>query len=312
MTSDRIDLKGATSHFLHTEGPRGFLLRFVLAYAAASLVLQAVGLWTQAPVYELYLRAFAENDGDFSPYLDEMNAHAMRANLGSLLLLPVSLGIWVVFEAASQRRYIRADGFGLKLGADEGRLAVVGLIWFALLIAGYIALLIGAMLPGMIAGLALGAATGFAVGGTILLAGMIAALYLFARLSPAGPLTIRDRQIRFFESWNLTKGYGWALAGSYFALFAVFTLVSLLVYGALFFAGFVLVAPAIDSSAGAQTADAILAVMAQPAFWVPMTFVMFLVLMVLAVFAHALGGPAAWMVRQNAFQGGTAITDTFG
>ncbi len=312
MTSDRIDLKGATAHFLHTEGPGGFLLKFVLVYAAASLVLQAIGLWTQAPVYELYLRAFTENDGDFSPYLDEMNAHAMRANLGSLLLLPFSLGIWVMFEAASQRRYIRADGFGLKLGADEGRLAVVGLIWFALLIAGYFALVIGAVLPGLIAGLVAGAGAGFAVGGVILLAGMIAALFLFARLSPAASLTIRDRQIRFFESWNLTKGYGWPLAGSYFALFAVFTLISLVLYGALFFVGYALVAPALESSAGSRTAEAVLAVMAQPAFWAPMTLVMLLVLMVFGVFAHALGGPAAWMVRQNSFQGGTAITETFG
>lgn len=312
MTSDRINLNGATMHFLHTEGPGGFLLRFALVYAAVSLVLQAAALWTQAPVYELYLRAFVEGDGDFSPYLEEMNAHAMRANLGSLLLLPFSLGIWVIFEAASQRRYIRAEGFGLKLGADEGRLSVVGLIWFALLIAGYFALVIGAVLPGMIAGLALGVAAGFALGGLILLAGMIAALYLFARLSPAASLTIRDRQIRFFESWNLTNGYGWSIAGSYFALFAVFTLVSLLLYGALIFLGFVLLAPTIDSSAGNETAGAVLAVMAQPVFWAPMSFFMLLVLMVFGIFAHALGGPAAWMVRQNSFQGGTAITETFG
>jgi hypothetical protein len=61
MTADRISLKGATTHFLHTEGPRGFLLRFALVYAILTLVLQAVGVWTQAPVYELYLRAIVEN-----------------------------------------------------------------------------------------------------------------------------------------------------------------------------------------------------------------------------------------------------------
>lgn len=311
MTEDRISLKGATAHFLHTEGPRGFLLRFVLVYAVVTLVLQAVGLWTQVPVYELYLRAIVENEGDMTPYADELTAQSMRANIGSLVLLPFSLALWVVFEAASQRRYLRAEGFGLKLGADEGRLAVVGLIWFALLIAGYFALALGAVIPGLIVGMMAGAPAGAALGGLIFLAGLVAALYLFARLSPAAPLTIRDRQIRFFESWSLTKGHGWSLAGSYFALFAGFALVSLILYGVLFFLAFMLVAPAIDSSADGDTAGAVLSVMSQPAFWGPMTFLMLLVLMVFGVFTHALGGPAAWMVRQNSYQGGTVITETF-
>lgn len=312
MTGDSISLKGATTHFLHSQGPRGFLLRFVLVYAVLTLVLQGVGVWTQAPVYELYLRAIAGNDGDVTPYADELSARSFRANIGALILLPFSLALWVLFEGASQRRYLRAEGFSLKLGADEGRLAVVGLIWFALLIAGYLALALGAVIPGVIVGLAVGAAAGALLGGGIFLIGLVAALYLFARLSPAAPLTIRDRQIRFFESWNLTRGHGWSLAGSYFALFAVFTLVSVVLYAVLFFLAFVLVAPAIGSSAGDETANAVLSGMAQPAVWAPMAFVMLLVLMVFGAFAHALGGPAAWIVRQEAYQGGTAITDTFG
>jgi hypothetical protein len=312
MTGDSISLKGATTYFLHSQGPRGFLLRFVLVYAVLTLVMQGVGVWTQAPVYELYLRAIAGNDGDITPYADELSAQSFRANVGSLILLPFSLALWVLFEAASQRRYLRAEGFSLKLGADEGRLALVGLIWFALLIAGCFALALGAVIPGVIVGFAVGAAAGGLLGGGIFLIGLVAALYLFARLSPAAPLTIRDRQIRFFESWNLTRGHGWSLAGSYFALFAVFTLVSLVLYGVLFFLAFVLVAPAIDSSAGDETANAVLSVMAQPAFWAPMAFVMLLVQLVFGAFAHALGGPAAWMVRQEAYQGGTAITETFG
>jgi ABC-type Fe3+ transport system permease subunit len=83
-------------------------------------------------------------------------------------------------------------------------------------------------------------------------------------------------------------------------------------YAVLFFLAFVLVAPAIDPSAGDETANAVLSVMAQPAFWGPMAFVMLLVQMAFGAFAHALGGPAAWMVRQEAYQGGTAITETFG
>lgn len=312
MSLDKPDLSGAATYFLHTEGPRGFLLRFAATYAALAVILQAVSLWTQRPIYEIYVRAFAENDGDITPYMDELSAVSMQANLGSLLMLPVSLGLWIIFDAASQRRYIRAEGFRLALGADEGRLAVVGLIWFALLIAGYLGLFLAAGLPGLIVGLIAGAAAGVVTGGTAFLAGLAAAFWLFARLSPASALTIRDRQIRFFEAWQLTKGQGWRLAGSYFLLFAVFIALSLIVYGVLIFLAIALLAPALDASAGGDTADAVLAVMAQPVFWAPLSIAMFLVLMMQSVFSHALGGPAALIVRRRTAEGGLTLSDTFG
>src|SRR3990167_8795248 len=198
----------AILHFRHTSGPRGFLLRFALAYALVTLALQGLSLWMQAPIYEIYLRACAENGCNIEPYLDEMTRIAPQANAFSLLLLPASLAIWVLFEAASQRRYIRDEGFGLRLGADEGRLALVGLIWFALLIAAYFGLVIGAAIPAVIGGALAGIAGGVIVGGLALLALMGLGLYLFSRLSLASALTIRDREIRFFESWRLTKGSG--------------------------------------------------------------------------------------------------------
>ncbi|MEX1251437.1 MAG: hypothetical protein WEA77_09615 [Hyphomonas sp.] len=169
MSSDKAGLKGAALHFLRTDGPRGFLMRFAFVYAAATLVMQVFGLWLQAPVYEIYLRAFAENDGDITAYADELNAVSLQSNLGSLLMLPVSLAIWVMFEGASQRRYIRAEGFRLRISADEGRLALVGLIWGALLIGGYFALALGAIIPGVIAGATAGVAAGVIVGGLIFL-----------------------------------------------------------------------------------------------------------------------------------------------
>ena len=312
MSADTLDLKGAATHFLHTEGPRGFLLRFALVYGVFALILQALSLWTQAPIYEIYVRAFAENDGDFTPYMDELSAVSAQANLGSLIMLPISLALWAVFEAASQRRYIRAEGFRLALGADEGRLAIVGLIWFALQIAGNLGLLLAAIIPGLIVGLVAGAIAGFVIGGIVVLAGFVVALWLFARLSAASALTVRDNQIRFFESWQLTKGHGWRIAGSYFLLFAAFLLLSLIVYGILIVVAFALLAPAIDSSAGGETANAVLSVMGGPGFWAPVSILMFLVLMMQSVFSHALGGPAALIVRRRTVEGGMTITDTFG
>lgn len=311
MTAEPESLNGATLHFLRTEGPRGFLLRFALVYAVVAIALQAVTFWMQAPVYEVYLRACIENECDFVPYMDELNSVSLQSNMFTLLMLPVSLAVWVLFEGASQRRYIRSEGFRLALGADEGRLAIVALIWIALLFGGYLGLVFGAMIPGVIIGFVGGAAAGVIAGALIFLCGMIGALWLFARLSPASALTIRDRQIRFFEAWNLTRGHGWRLAGSYFLLLLGFVLLSLVSYGVLLLIGILLVAPAIESSSGSDTGPAILASMSQPYFWAPVSLVFFLMLMMQSLFAHAMGGPAAFLVRQSTAQSGTAISERF-
>lgn len=311
MTHGKVDIPASATLFLRTDGPRGFLLRYVLVYAALALVMQIVSIWFQAPVYEIYLRAFIENDGDITPYMNDLNAASSQANVILLLILPLSLGLWVVFEAASQRRYIRAEGFRLALGADEGRLALVGMIWIALLIVGYLVLVFGAVIPGVIAGLAAGPMAGVIVGIVAFLAGSAAALWLFARLSPASALTIRDREIRFFESWSLTKGHGRRLAASYFLVFLGFMVASLIAYGVMIIVAMVLLSPILGSGSGGRVADPVLAAMAQPGFWAPMLFVLFGVMMVFGVGAHAMGGPAAWIVRHQTAASGDGITETF-
>jgi hypothetical protein len=311
MTPEKVDIPAAATLFLHTEGPGGFLLRFALVYAALAMVMQIVSIWFQAPVYEVYLRAFIENDGDIMPYMDELNAASSQANVILLLILPLSLALWVMFEAASQRRYIRAEGFRLALGADEGRLALVGLIWIALLIAGYFILVFAAMIPGVIVGLVAGAPAGMTVGLGAFLAGSAVALWLYARLSPASALTIRDRDLRFFEAWTLTKGHGRRIAASYLLIYITFLIGTLIAYGIMIFAGMAILSPVLASGSGASAADAVLAVIGQPGFWGPMLFFLFLVLMMFGVGAHALGGPAAWIVRHQTRVSGSGITDTF-
>lgn len=309
MTETKFRFGPATFHFLQTDGPRGFLLRYALAYALVSVGVQAASLWLQGPVYEIYFRACVENGCDFTPYTDELNSAGVQANLSALMLLPLTLGIWVVFEAASQRRYIRGEGFRLALGGDEGRLAIVGLIWAALLIVGYFALVIGALIPGLILGLALGAAAGVIAGALALLAGAGVALWLFARLSPASALTIRDREIRFFEAWPLSRGQGGGLALSYLALFLAFLVMMILAYGALLIMGIALLPPSLIDRGG--DADAISDAVRQPGFWMPLTLAFLPAAGLLSLFAHALGGPAAWVVRARTLSHGTALSETF-
>jgi hypothetical protein len=302
----------AITHFLHTEGPRGFLPRFALAYGFLSLLIQIPAYWLQGPVYAIYLRAFTENNGDFTPYVDELNRASLQANLGSLIALPLSLAIWAVFEAASQRRYLRGEAFRLRIGADEGRLAVVGLIWFAFLVVAYFALVIALVIPAVIAGFVAGIPGAVVVGGVIFLALMIAGTYFFARFSGASALTVREGQIRFFESWALTRGLGWKLTGAFLALFVMFTVIVLILYAGLGAAGFGLVWPSIDGESGSALTEKILAAVAQPGFWGPMLFLLFLVMSVYGVFAHAFAGPGAWLVRQRASAHLSVIGDTFG
>lgn len=66
----------------------------------------------------------------------------MQSIMSSVLIFLLGIQLWMVFETASLRRYMRADGFRLRVGAEEWRVLVVGLIWFGLLIAAYIGLIL--------------------------------------------------------------------------------------------------------------------------------------------------------------------------
>ncbi len=298
MTKLDFSFGNAVFHFLRMGDSRGFLLRFTLVYGLIALVISVISTALQWPLYEIYLRMFTEGDGDFAGYTDEINAASLNANLVSLVLMPVALGVWVIFEAASQRRFMRGDGFGLRLGADEGRIAVVGLIWIALLIAAYIGF---AILVAIVAGLAFafgGAGVGIAMLVLVMLAGFGAFLWLFARLSPAGALTIRDQQIRFFEAWRVTKGRTWTLFLAYLMLFLIAAVIVLVFYGLLGGLAFVQLLPVLEEGVTPTPAQFV-GVITQPAFWGPAVLIFLLMSLFNGLFVHALGGPAALAAKHD-------------
>lgn len=311
MPRPDFTIGNAVLHIMRAGGPKGFVLRFALFYGLLSLMIGALSLWLQWPLYEVYLEMVTEGEGDFVAYSDEINAASMRANLVSLLLVPVSLGLWVIFEAASQRRYMRGDGFSLRLGADEGRMAVVGLIWVALLIAAYIVFLIPVAI---VAGLSFafgGAAVGIVMMIITLVAGFVVFLWLFARLSPAGALTIRDQQIRFFEAWRVTKGRAWPLFWAYFVLFLIVGFVVFVLYA---IAGGVALAqflPLMQDGAEPDAA-AVMQVLSQPSVWGPAGLALVLNAVINGVFVHALGGPAALAAKHDpAWVGPDSVPEVF-
>ena len=105
MTSMPFSFGNAVSHYSKTGGPGGFLWRFALTYALIGCVLQAVSVWLQWPLYEIYIRMFTEGGGDIDPYIDDINRASATTTLGALLVMPFGLLLWLMFEAASQRYF---------------------------------------------------------------------------------------------------------------------------------------------------------------------------------------------------------------
>lgn len=134
--------------------------------------------------------------------------------------------IWVMFEAASQRRYIRDEAFSLRFGADEVHMLGTSFFWF--LLQGVVM-----AIPVLSMFSAFGAAAAFVndnisqeafagrfIGGIAV--SMLAFLVLFpvyiffaTRFSPCFGLTIKDRKVAFLDAWAASRGRFWPILGAY-------------------------------------------------------------------------------------------------
>lgn len=303
----------AISHYSKTGGPAGFLWKFALAYTLIACVLQALSVWVQWPVYEVYIRIFTEG-GDIESHARELEQASNSTMLQGLLLAPLGLFVWLMFEGANQRRYMRGEGFGLRIGADEGRIFVVGLMWIAFFIGAYIGLVFAILIPVFI-GLAMGE-SGIALAillGVLMFFGyMLLVLWLAARLSAAASLTVRDRRIRFFESWRITRGKGWTILGAWIVLLLIIMVAYVVLYLVAIALGFGLIAAQVPDFADGRIDDAaILAAVASPAFWVPMLLVGLVLFGVQAMFQHIFSGPAALAARTDPDWSGADVAGEF-
>jgi hypothetical protein len=311
MTHLDFSFDNALFHFRRTGGPKEFLLKYGATYAVLYLLMSAVNLWLHWPMFAMMFNLDMMND----PVAMEaaMMGQMGRVLLGYLLMLPLGLAFWMLFEGANQRRYMRAEGFRLQLGADEWRLLVVALIWFGLFIALYLGMIIVVALPvGIIA--ATGSGEGAAMAGLLALvlaiAYMVFALWLAARFSPAAALTVRDRSIRFGKAWRVTKGKAWTIVGSWIVLMLIMMVVFFVFYLIFAVAMVAALMPVIGGIEDDPTA--IFSAMASPGIIIPGAILMVGFIFLQACWMHIFSGPAALAARADPqWADNPAIDETF-
>ena len=301
MNPIQFNFGNAVTHFTKTGGPAGFLWKFALAYAVFACLVQAISVFLQWPVYEAYVQLFTSG-GDFDRYAEDLENVSVASSLGGLLIMPLGVLLWIVFEGANQRRYMRGEGFGLRISGDEGRLLIVGLIWIALFIGMYVGLALTIVIP-VVAGFALapdGVILAVLLGVLLMVGYVVLILWLSARLSAAAALTVRDRQIRFFESWRVTRGKGWTILGSWIVLGLIAFVVLILFYMLLAALGFGLLSAQVPGLMdGGASEDEIFGAIASPMFWLPMLAVVVVFTIAQSTLMHIFSGPAALAARTD-------------
>ena len=311
MNALEFSFGNAVGHFQKTGGPKGFLWRFALTYALFAIIVQGLSLYLMAPIYAAAFDRLVMEDPDM---MDQVMLENMgRFALGYLVSIVFGILMWILFEAASQRRYMRADGFSLKLGGDEGRLLVVGLFWLGLMIALYIGMFALMLVP-MTLGMALGS-DGAIIAGLVtfilFVTYFVLTIWIGVRFSPAAALTIRDRKIRFGSAWRVTKGRVWTLIGSWLVLGLIMMAILIALYIVFAVLAVLSLMPAIQS--GAEDPAEIMAAFASPTFLIPAILFGLVYMMLAAGMMHVFGGPAALAARTDPdWADESAMNETFG
>ncbi|WP_019961507.1 hypothetical protein [Woodsholea maritima] len=161
---------------------------------------------------------------------------ALFAQMGGAIFLTLVIGfaLTLMVQGAWLRLLTRnevASGVPFRFGGDELRLFVVNLLYVFFGFLMYIAIVIAVVAGSLVGALILNVAGEGTVTGGLLtgLWGFVAALavmavviFLLIRFAAAPALTVRQKDIRFFESWSATKD----VTGMMFLSYLVVILVS--------------------------------------------------------------------------------------
>lgn len=226
----------ATFYAFRKRERSGVLLRATAAFAIAAALLIAAFValfWSSlGPVLNWYgeIVVAAINQDTAAIENTELPMEFFGVVGGVLVWLFPFYLLYAAYEAACLRWMIHGEnvGFmGLSLGAPTWRVWCVYWIWFLLNIA--FSLVMGvatAVLAGAIV-LSTGAAQNAEGAAHVLeLIQYGVMIYFAVRLAPAAATTIARRKFAFFDAWKVTKGRFWALFGSFFVLWLLYVLAS--------------------------------------------------------------------------------------
>ncbi len=176
-----------------------------------------------------------------APDADPMQVFGHLGALVPVYLIAGVLGLIssAIIQCAVFRSQLQpgAGGFAsLKLGGDEFRQILVGILWALALALFYV--LFGIALAISIGLISLIGQVSEIVAGILIfllvVGGIVAFLYVVSRWSLASVQSFAEKKINIFGSFKLTEGQGWKLLGGYLLLGLVMIVIMIIVYSLVF------------------------------------------------------------------------------
>jgi len=217
----------ATFYAFRKREKGGVLTMATIAYIVIAIVIFGLFGWLNLNAVMDYLN-WASTMGT-NPEL-AMTPPASVMALGPMLFL-MQIFYYVIaaaYEAACLRWMIRGETggvFGFTLGGDTWRVYFTYWIWFFLMIAvGIVCFLVLGGFAGSLMAMGQGGDTS-AMGPMamilplLILALLLALLYVSVRLAPAAATSVACKRFAFFDAWKVTRGRFWALLGAFVLLY---------------------------------------------------------------------------------------------
>ncbi len=221
--------------------------RLAMAYLLSKLIFFAIVLSAIYPFAAEAISVIANteiwNEKTFQDpeFLSKVELLSNFSTLGGLLFLPIFLMILASFYHWTLNDDVRRSWLGLGYGKAALNLLVVYIAIYGIFLIFMFLLLIPVVAAITAVVFATDNGDGPNVALTVLVVvtaiiGVMAALFwLGVKLSIAPALSVRDSEIRIFESFSATRGHFWKLLGSYLLLYLVVMVVGLIMLMAVAF-----------------------------------------------------------------------------
>ncbi len=202
---EKFSFSSALMHFRNSQGPSGFVWKWLLAYFLVLGLANAIVSGIELYSYYQALEAIAEG---------EFRATHPFANLWRQILpLPFFVAILAMFEASALRWYIRREGFSLRFSKDEFRLLGVFFCWAGLIFLCAFAALLFLMMFGnaIVSSMSRNATANLITTSLLALPFVGLAIYVAISFMTASALTIRENKVLFISSKRIVSGKFWRL-----------------------------------------------------------------------------------------------------